>query len=174
MYLYDSTERVLFNSFAEQVEEHRRSKQQAMTGDAAPGQRVTEDPIEATPYGAQASVVEAAKVARTPRKKKTEVVEAITPEAPAALEGDEAPMRPQTHGGALKSGGSPAPKKAETEVVVTTVAAPVSLDDARTKLQQYAEKNGLPAASKLLAEYGAKRIGDVPTDRLAGFVARLA
>lgn len=185
-YLYDGVEHNIFAAAMNEIADYRQRKQAALGGshNAAPGQRETEPlgsekaaalaSVEATVQEPDAAAETAAKATRAPRKKKAEVVAAIAPEAPAAvLEGDEAPMRPQTHGGALKSGGAPAPKKEETEVVVSTVAV-VSIDDARSKLQSFAEKNGLPAASKLLAEFGAKRIGDVPTNRLGAFVARLA
>jgi hypothetical protein len=38
-------------------------------------------------------------------------------------------------------------------------------------ITQYAQKQGMPAARELLEKFGAKKVGEVPMDKRAEFVA---
>lgn len=48
----------------------------------------------------------------------------------------------------------------------------VTEEEVVAALRNYATEKGLPAATALLAEFGAKRVGDVPVERRAEFIGR--
>lgn len=73
------------------------------------------------------------------------------------------------------------PTEAEVAAVEAVLAEPepvaasefVSLEEATDVLHKFVAKKQAPAAMALFAEYGAKRLGDVPPERRAELVARM-
>ena len=63
-----------------------------------------------------------------------------------------------------------APAKEQTVVVQPVVVKPVTLDEARTAFLQYVATQGRDAGLALLAKYSAKKLSDVPVEKLPELV----
>lgn len=164
LYLYNSAERGIFNDAMLNIEALRRAAQEAHHGEAAPGQRVPDVQVAASPEAIDEALNTApVKKERKPRAKKSE--------EPTAAPTPAVDVQPEP---------SPAPVVEPAPAAVTPPPAPAPAPAAPKYTKQQLEdkvralaKTNFVAVKTLLGEFSVARFGEMKEDQYAAFGDKL-
>jgi hypothetical protein len=146
LHLYDPQEMLMFANFTAALAQHRHVTQaESRIGGVAGSPEETPAPApEAAPTAGVTPISDA------PSKRKARAKKVVEPTAPAPTSTD--------------------PAQLPLAGVVPVVFTP---EEVAVMLKSYVEKRGLADATKLLADFGAKRVGDVKPESMPFFIARI-